>query len=62
MTFFNRTHWYVGSTTCPVGGECPPECDRTESGCLNVWGPESDHIEALRINQNYPACGGDAGQ
>lgn len=40
----------AGSVKCPIGGTCPSECDRTEPGCVNIWGPASDHTEALRRN------------
>ena len=45
---------------CPLGGACI-ECDRTPSGCVQTWGPDSDYLEAARRNAAHtpvpPATG-----
>ncbi|MDN4521402.1 hypothetical protein QYF68_26790 [Mycolicibacterium austroafricanum] len=35
--------------SCPRGGPCR-DCDRTQDGCVQIWGPAEDHAEALRRN------------
>lgn len=39
------------SVACPTGGDCPPGCDRTKGGCVQTWGPDADHAEALQRNK-----------
>lgn len=36
--------------SCPLGGACPTECDRSPHGCVQIWGPAEEHTEALRRN------------
>lgn len=40
----------MSTVACPTGGDCPTDCDRTQSGCVQIWGPDSEHLEALRMN------------
>lgn len=35
---------------CPSLESCPDACDRTDQGCAQVWGPDADHLEAMRRN------------
>ncbi|UJL29972.1 hypothetical protein HZU38_05585 [Mycolicibacterium vanbaalenii] len=38
------------AVSCPLGGPCREDCDRTQDGCVQIWGPAEDHAEALRRN------------
>jgi len=39
---------------CPMGGECPRDCDRSSMGCIGIYGPPSEHLEALERNRRMP--------
>lgn len=56
MNAQNGAQSLYGLPMCPIGGRCDGDCGRTSSTCFQIFGPEADHIEALRINAELTPC------